>query len=128
MRLIATVVATLAMSYIAVVPRAGAQPAPLEQDDVPIVVDSGLLINTTDKRATIFSEVIHVPDASWIRLTFDKAVLGGAGSVLRITGIQDNVRQHLSAKTLRQWRYTSAYFNGNAVRVELIADPGAEPG
>ncbi len=128
MRLTATVVATLTISFTTVVPKAAAQPAPLEQEDVPVVVDSGPLVNTTDKRATIFSEVIEVPDASWIRLTFDQALLGGAGSVLRITGLQDNVRQHHTARTLQQWRYTSAYFNGNAVRVELIADPGADPG
>ena len=125
MRLITTV-ATVTICFTAVVPEATAQPAPLEQADVPVVVDSGPLVNTAEKRAVIFSEVIQVPDASWIRLTFDQVVLGGAGSVLRITGLQDNVRQHHTARTLQQWRYTSACFNGNAVRIELLADPGED--
>ena len=62
---------------------------------------------------------------SWIRLTFDQARLAD-GTVLRMTSLADGAMQHHTATTLQQWNNTSAYFNGDAVRIELIADPGDE--
>ena len=114
---------TVAAFLMTQVPHVAGQAVPLEQVNVAVAVDSGLVVNTGTRRAVIFSTVIEVPDASWIRLTFDQALLGGGATVLKMTGLQDGAVQHHTAETLRQWRDTSAYFNGNAVKIELVSDP-----
>ncbi|MHC5008460.1 MAG: trypsin-like peptidase domain-containing protein, partial [Planctomycetota bacterium] len=78
----------------------------------------------------IYTAVVRAPDAPWMRLRFDRATLGsppagGRPTVLRLTSLQDGAVQHLDRVGLDQWRNTSAYFNGDAVAVELIADPRA---
>jgi len=95
-------------------------------------IDSGPVANTTDDRGVIYAEVVHVGDASWLRLAFSEATLGaspagGKPTVLRITSLEDGARQHLQSFHLEQWRDTSAYFNGDALLMEIIADPGAGP-
>ncbi len=69
------------------------------------------------------THVVQAEGAPWLRLRFEGVQLQ-PGSQLRITSLLDGAQQHLDAKTLRQWRDTSAYFNGPAVRVELIAAAG----
>ncbi len=115
----------LALSLTAIVRDAEGQAVPLEQANVAVLVDTGLVANTTAKVGTIFRTVVEVPDASWIRLTFEEARLAD-GTVLRMTSLADGAMQHHTAATLEQWNDTSAYFNGNAVRIELIAQPGGE--
>ncbi len=73
-----------------------------------------------------FSTTLRVPGAAWIRAQFDEVTLDGA-AILRLTSLADGARQHHTAATLRQWRNTTAYFNGEAVELEVIADPGAAP-
>jgi V8-like Glu-specific endopeptidase len=92
-------------------------------------VDSGLVRNTGDSLETIYSTVIRVPEALWIRLTFDDVLLSGSfldetDSFLVITSLEDGAHQVLAARHLRQWRNTSAYFNGDAVRLEIVSHPG----
>ncbi len=115
----------ITLSLTAIVPDAAGQAVPLDQINVAVLIDSGLVSNTTATGGTIFRSVVEVPDASWIRLTFQEARLA-EGTVLRMTSLADGAMQHHTATTLEQWQGTSAYFNGNAVRIELIADPGAE--
>jgi hypothetical protein len=76
---------------------------------------------------TVYSASVRVPGAPWLRLAFGEVVLPGDahGSVLRITSELDGGVQTLSAESLAQWRNTSAYFNGEAVTVELISYPDA---
>ena len=124
MQLFTAVGATAAATMMAIVAQVAGQAVPLEQVNVAVQVDSGLVVNTGVRRAVIFSTVITVPDASWIRLTFDQALLSGEATVLEMTGLQDGAVQHHTAATLQQWRDTSAYFNGNAVKIELVSDPG----
>jgi len=95
-------------------------------------LDSGYIANATDGRAVIWSEVIESPGATWVRLTFDEATLGAAPAggqftELRLTSLYDGAIQTMNALHLRQWRWTSAFFNGDAVRVEIIADARAAP-
>ena len=68
----------------------------------------------------VASHDVQIDGAQWLRLQFEGVRLPN-GAKLRITGLQDGAQQHLSAKTLAQWQNTSAYFNGSAVRVELLA-------
>ncbi len=109
---------------------ATAQTSPLEQMEVPFHVDSGLVVNSTANRVAAYSTVVRVPDATWLRLQFDQVVLGespGEPTVLRLTARADGAVQHHTTVTLGQWGNTSAYFNGDAVELEIIADPQAEP-
>ena len=103
---------------------------PLTFDEVPYLVDSGFSINRAAERGVIFAETISVEDASWLRLYFSVAEFGetpknGQATVVRMTSLADGAVQTLNAESMEQWLRSSAYFNGNAVRVELIADPGA---
>ena len=107
-----------------------AQIAPLPHRAVEVDIDSGLVLNTAIARGVVYSTTIRVPDATWLRLTFDEATLartpaGGHSTLLRITSLADGATQHHTTQTLKQWSHTSAYFNGDAVRLDLIADPDA---
>ena len=68
--------------------------------------------------------VVRVDGAQALRLRFDDVQLS-PGSVLRVTSLADGARQHLNAGTLAQWRHGSAWFNGSAVKVELLRAEGA---
>lgn len=68
--------------------------------------------------------VVEAAGAPWVRLIF-KDVKLQPGAKLRITSLQDGAQQNLDAKALRDWRNTSAYFNGSSVRVELLAPKGS---
>ncbi|MBK8269643.1 MAG: hypothetical protein IPK83_15630 [Planctomycetes bacterium] len=46
---------------------------------------------------------------------------------IRLTSALDGAVQLLDARSIREWRHTSAYFNGDTVLVELISPPGAGP-
>lgn len=65
--------------------------------------------------------VVRLDGAPWVRLLFKKVDLA-PGAKLRITSLEDGAVQHLDANSLRQWQWSSAYFNGSAVKVELLGD------
>ncbi len=103
---------------------------PLRQFDAEIAVDSGLIQNNGEAIATIFTEIVSVQNADWLRLRFNEVTLAGSkdtgnGSYLKITSIEDGAVQYLDRDSVRQWGYTSAYFNGDTVIIELIAHPGS---
>lgn len=124
-------------------PAAWSQPAPLQQRTVQVQVDSGTVRWSGEAvigerglpapggvvgAQVVFSQLVQVPDATWLRLTFDHVQLAGSaqdgnGSFLRMTSLHDGAHQVLNAISLDQWRNTSAYFNGDAVLVELLAYP-----
>lgn len=83
---------------------------------------SSLLVNGSDEPRVLFDEVVRVEGVPWIRLAFDQVSLG-PGSTLRLTSLADGAVQDLDASALQQWGNSSAFFNGDAVRVELIAGP-----
>ena len=96
--------------------------------EAKVGVDSGDHYNHGDRRAVVWSKTIRVPGAVWVRLNFQRIVLAedveaNSGSVLRITSLKDHKRQYLNPLSARQWRNASAYFNGDAVRLDLIAAP-----
>ncbi|MEO1534732.1 MAG: hypothetical protein AAFS11_04115, partial [Planctomycetota bacterium] len=102
---------------------------PLQSFDAEIAVDSGVVRNATDTTATVFTEVISVEGADWLRLRFDEVTLAGSkdagnGSYLKITSLADGAVQFLDRTSAQQWGYTSAYFNGDTVVVEIVAHPG----
>ena len=89
-----------------------------------IGINSGSLANLTKDHVAVYDKTISVPVAGWIRLYFGEVNLD-KGSVLRVTSLFDDEVQVLDAGTLDRWDNTTAYFNGSAVRVELIAAPGS---
>ena len=76
------------------------------------------------RAGVLASHLVRQEGASWLRLRFSAVELA-PGSVLRLTSLQDGAQQHLNATTAAQWQNTSAYFNGPAVRVELLAAEGS---
>jgi hypothetical protein len=109
-----------------------AQTKALDQLDIVLAVESGPIKSTLKDRGIVYAEQVHIAGAPWIRLKFDQAILGehgpnGSASLLRITSMLDGGQQLMNAAHLQQWSYTSAYFNGDTVLVEVIADPDAAP-
>jgi hypothetical protein len=105
------------------------QEAPLRSHEEARTHDTGLVSNATGARAVVASFSVEVDGANWLRLSFSDVQLAGdeqqgLGSYLRITSMQDGASQTLHARHVREWRQTSAYFNGDALLVELVAEPG----
>jgi len=93
------------------------------------VIDSGYVENTGDEPAVIFSTNGYVSGANSVYLSFDTVQLSGneaagTGSYLRLTSVSDSAVQTMHATHVAQWLNKSAYFNGDAVQIEMIAYPG----
>ncbi|MBU0617227.1 MAG: hypothetical protein KKI02_05895, partial [Planctomycetes bacterium] len=88
----------------------------------PYVLDSGKISNTEPDSSVVFEKTITVEDAVWMRLYFTDTNLG-PGSYVRMTSRFDGEIQELDGADLAMWNYTSAYFNGDSVHLELIAAP-----
>lgn len=117
-----------ALAFVAALPVALAQPHELARIEVEYEHDSGIVANTTDEPQIVTSFLIDQPGAPWVQLRLDGTELGGDvwagnGSVLRITSLHDGALQTMNARHLEQWQYRSAYFNGDAVLVEVLAEP-----
>ncbi len=127
---------TLLLSAALAAPAARAQAAPLQSTDQTLAIDSGFVSNSNpamDLRgvaAPVWSTLVTVPGASWVRLQYSGILLSGApdrgsdGSYLKITSLRDGQFQTQHLVHVEQWQMTSAYFNGDAVLVEIFACPG----
>ncbi len=77
----------------------------------------------------IYDETVQFDGAPWLRLFFSQAELGavadGEGAIIRLTSIEDGAVQTLDATSLAQWKNSSAFFNGDQVRVEILSPPEA---
>ncbi|MBL8763505.1 MAG: hypothetical protein JNM07_04465 [Phycisphaerae bacterium] len=110
-------------------------PTPPPSREVDFALDSGLVANLGEDAAggaVVFSAEVRVDGAAWLRLVFRDVLLSGDpaaenASFLRITSLRDGGVQVLNAERMEQWRNASAYFNGDAVRVEVVAFPGTGP-
>jgi V8-like Glu-specific endopeptidase len=82
----------------------------------------GYELNNTDKApAVVYDDIVSVANAGWLRLHFGQDTRLGEGSFIRVTSLRDGEVQELDAANYSQWKGTSAYFNGNSLRVEVIA-------
>ncbi|MCH8969086.1 MAG: hypothetical protein IIA66_08210, partial [Planctomycetes bacterium] len=86
-------------------------------------VDSGAQNNPAEAFETVFENLVQIEDAAWLRIYFGEVTLA-EGSYIRITSLQDGEVQELDARELALWSNSSAYFNGDALQVELVAGPG----
>lgn len=99
---------------------------PYPSHDVKMPISSGKIIHSGDQPEMVWSETIRIGQAEWIRLQFEHLILGNranesTSSWIRITSLEDNAYQLLDAESATQWQNRSAYFNGDAVRIELFA-------
>jgi hypothetical protein len=85
-----------------------------------IGLNTGNLDNDIKEQHVLFDDIVAIDNAAWIRLHFGATKLD-RDSFIRVTSLRDGEVQELDASTLTLWKSSSAYFNGNAVRVELIA-------
>ncbi len=125
MRSLAT---TMGLSAVLLAP-SFAQSQPEPQSTIPLAMDSGWVQNDGTQPAVIASYTVRVTGASWIRLYFDQPTLSGdlaagTGSFIRLTSHADGAVQELTAIGVSQWSDSSAYFNGDAVEVDIFAYPG----
>jgi V8-like Glu-specific endopeptidase len=91
----------------------------------PYFVDSFEHDNYGESLERVFRDRIVAPGAYWLRLHFSDYELG-EGSFVRIVSLVEEAEQVLRGKDLPHWGHSSAYFNGDAVEVELWAEPGDE--
>lgn len=106
------------------------QPAPIPTQNVAVLIDSGLVSASVggSNPVVVFSQVITVEGAPWVRLYFREVQLGATAvgsnkAFIRITSLEDGAEQSLDSNTLARWRNSSAYFNGEHVLVELLSFP-----
>ncbi len=100
-----------------------AQTAPVPRHVMPYALSSGVHQGQGSAPVVAFSEVVRAAGAPWVRLSFGEARLG-AGSFVTVTSLKDGATQRLDARAMAQWQNTSAYFNGDAVEVQLHVAPG----
>ena len=87
---------------------------------VDMKLDSGALDWNAAESGVVYAETIRVERAGWMRLYFGEVSLP-EGTLLRMTSLLDGEVQTLDAFDLDMWSHTSAYFNGDAVLLELVA-------
>jgi hypothetical protein len=80
----------------------------------------------------VYSTEVDIPGSAWLQLRFDEVSLAGMveegnGAWLRLTSLHDGGQQLLNSAGLGQWASLSAFFNGSAVRIELLAHPDTSP-
>lgn len=64
--------------------------------------------------------IVEVHGATWLRLYFENVNLGSE-SYVRLTSLEDGAVQILDSRRIAQWSNSSAYFNGDQVRIEVIS-------
>jgi hypothetical protein len=124
--------AACALSIACIATGAAAQTATPPSVTMPMVRDTGWVENTTRAPTIVASFLVSVPGAPSLRLGFGEIVLAGdlargTGSKLRMVSVADGGTQELDARHCREWHNWSCYFNGDAVQVEIIAEPGTGP-
>lgn len=92
---------------------------------------SPMVKNEGAEQKVLFTESVKVDGATWLRLFFDQGTRlsrssSGSKTVLRITSKLDGAQQILDWDGLVHWQFSSAFFNGDEVTVELLGDPGAD--
>jgi V8-like Glu-specific endopeptidase len=106
---------------------AAAQTAPMPERTESISIHSARFdggIRTANARPRLaYTTEVAARGAPWLRLVFGSVELG-KHSYLVLTSLDDGASQRLDAAALRVWQNTSAYFNGDAVWVELYVAPG----
>ncbi|MEM7205290.1 MAG: hypothetical protein AAF628_33855 [Planctomycetota bacterium] len=99
-----------------------AQTLPLEIETRTHAIDSGYLHNEQNRARVVYATTVEEPGAAWFRLFLRDTNLP-AGSRLRLTSELDGAVQHFDGRSLAEYGFGSAYFNGDRVKIELVAAP-----
>jgi hypothetical protein len=89
----------------------------------PYRVVSGTHAGEPARSVLAYRETVRVPDAVWLRLHFSDHDLGER-SYITITSIMDGAVQRLDAVSMKHYRSSSAFFNGDAVEIALHVGQG----
>jgi V8-like Glu-specific endopeptidase len=81
-------------------------------------MDSGVHQGAESGTITVFRETIQFPGAPWLKLHFSDYNLGKR-SFITVTSLEDGGQQRLDTTSISQWHANSAFFNGDAVSIEL---------
>jgi len=68
-----------------------------------------------------FTEIIDLGEIPWTRIKFENTELGQK-SYIKITNLIDGEYQILNSNSIEKWEYTSAFFNGGLLKIELFVD------
>jgi hypothetical protein len=101
------------------------QPAEIPFHIEAYSLESGVYNGTKDldgASENVFSGIVQIDNAPWLSLRFSEANLGEESYII-IKSLKDNLWQKLNTESLEQWKLTSAYFNGDAVEVQLFVAP-----
>ncbi|MCW5757512.1 MAG: hypothetical protein KIT54_09770 [Phycisphaeraceae bacterium] len=133
-----TPLAVLACAALIATAATAATADPIDPVVVPVGVSSGPIAADDPTapaaddlgRVSIYEHTVSVPGAGWMRVDFGPVDLGEAPAgapptIVRLTSLRDGAVQRLGSLHVEQWRHMSAFFNGDAVRVEVLSDPGA---
>ena len=120
--------AACCVNALAVTAAAQTLTAPLQSEQLEYVEDSGSLTNDSREMVVVYSTTVTASGAPWMRVGLRDSQLAGRvqdgnASYLVLTSLLDGAQQIMNARHLEQWGYQSAYFNGDAVHVELVAGP-----
>jgi hypothetical protein len=88
-------------------------------------MNSGLhngVTNEGGETIIAFSDIIRGKEAPWLRIYFEEANLG-ENSFIIMRSVYDGKEQKLDATSIEQWQYSSAYFNGYEIEIELHVAP-----
>jgi hypothetical protein len=88
----------------------------------PYFLQSGPHDGLGAEERVAFEDVIRVEHAAWLQIRFGDCSLGARSSVV-LTSLHDGARQIHTSSSLEGWQGWSAYFNGDAVQVELLVAP-----
>ncbi|MDZ4773992.1 MAG: hypothetical protein SGI72_12755 [Planctomycetota bacterium] len=109
------------IAFVLALIAAGARAQSLEH---AYVVDSGFVADPLDSADITIGFEVEIPNASWLRLRFSDIDIASSAS-LRIVSLADGAVQTHSQRTAEEWNFTSAYFNGSSVWVEVLAQPNS---
>lgn len=101
------------------------QPAKEPSRKEAFIINSGMHNGNGDigtEARLAFKSVARISNAPWLRLYLGNSELGRA-SFLKIVSLEDGAYQYLNSISLKQWQNTSAFFNGDAVEIELYVAP-----
>lgn len=100
-----------------------AQAAPVPLHSEPVHLDSGYHDNLGKNPVVVATRELQVPGVAWLRVFFQQTHLP-SGSRLRLTSLKDGLTQRHDANSLADYAGSSAYFNGDRIKIELVAGPG----
>jgi len=100
------------------------QPVHFDFNIVSYTLNSGMFEGNTESSnpELVWSHLINLGDAPWLRLHFSESNLGNA-SYIEIESKYDGAIQRLNAISLSEWYNASAFFNGGQIELRLYVWP-----